>query len=463
MKLLQELAQLSTWAPSQGDQLKLYNLAMSGLAREEARQQFEISDKHFNVLYKKLKDQMANGVLHNSLKHLTRVQRIQFSIRKQYESSMILIQTGKKTSGIPLTRATIRKAEKYGLYQICLDLSRELRRYYGTVEIDKKLYRHYAAKQAFYKKQLECELAAEEVFFDLGFHYNTGLPVDEFEGKIKHLFTLRSESHRFHYMRFLSQVLLHQIKRREPAMIATCHDALGYFEGLTDQPYAYRFSFLYRLVVVYLAHQQYSLAESAINRTLDVPPFGRHNWQIIMLHRALLGFHSGKPAIALDTYRKAMKLPKKFRAKLVEERWQIIRAYLELYDIETPGTWRLRKFLNSMPTLSSDKSGQHVNVVILELLHLLKAKKFESYRYRCERVEAYISAHLKGKGLDRYICFLRLLHCVVRGGFQKEAVSEKGAKYLQTLQTTSPRVGADVREVEVVPFEGLWEMALGWL
>ena len=460
MKELREYAQLSSWSPTNGDPLKLYQMALSGYTRKEAREAFLISENHFNVLYKKLKDKMVQGVLDNSLKDLNRIQRLQFGIRKQYETAMMMIQTDKKAAGIPLARATMRKAEKYGLYQVALDLSRELRRYYGTILADTKLYDYYTEKQHFFVAEVQYELEAEDVFFDFGFRYKKGLSNPNIEKKLAKLASIPAKSYRFHYMRFICQALHQQIVRKEEAMLNTCKEALVFFEAYEDLPYVVRFSFYFRAIAVHLARREFHLAEPLINKSLEGPAPGRRNWQIIMLHRVLLGFHSNKPAIAFDAWRKASTIPKKFRTAEMEERWRIIRAYLELFDFPIPGNFRLGRFLNSLQFTDSDKPGHYISVVIVELLHLLRAGKYGKYQQRSERLDDLIDIHLKGKDMERSINFLRLLQCVVRGGFRRDEVVKKAGKYLHNLDNSHPVIGADVREVEVVPFTVLWEMTL---
>ena len=462
MKELKEFAKLSVWSPESGDQRKLYELALSGYEREEAKSVFNISENHFNVIYKKLKDRMAQGILENNFKDYTRVNRLRFGVRKQYEAAIMLLQTENKSAGIPLARAALRKAEKYGLYQVALDLSRELRRYYGTMNINAKLYQYYTNHQNLCYQELQHELKVEDVFFDFIFHYKKGVLKDSLQEKLAELEKLPSKSYYFHYLRYVCEAILCQIKRNDDAMLAVCREALSLFEEAEDIPYQFRYSFYYRAIAVYLARKEFHFAEIMINRSLSGPAYGQHNWQLIMFYRALLGFHSNKPAMAFDVWQKVDKVPKKFRTPEMEDIWLLVQAYFELTK-KGARKWRLGKFLNSLQVLNTDKSGHNVSVLVVELMHLLKSKKFEKYAYRCERLDAYIDQHLKGKGLDRYVHFLRLLQCIVRGGFQKVQVLKKAKKYLHGLKETAPRIGADVREVEIVPFEALWEMALGAL
>lgn len=463
MKELIEYDQLSTWAPESGDQLELYKMAMSGMVRSEARQIMALSENHFNVLYKRLKTNMGHGILGNDFRQLSRVKRLQFGIRKQYEEAMFLLQTERKTAGVPLARATARKAEKYGLFQIALDLSRELLRNYSTMSVDNKLFKYYEDKQKLYLLELKNELQAEGVFFRLNFQQKRGHPVDGFENEIDQLDQIGSVSDRFHYMRLVSRAKFHQIKREEAEMLAVCKDALKRFEGNEDLPYVMKFSFYYRAIAVHISRREFGQAEFLITRSMAGPAYGRHNWQIIMLQRALLGLHSGHPAMSLDAIRRAVRIPKKYRTKEMEERWMVMDAYLRLFGQGLNKQWRLRKFLNSLELTGIEKSGQNVSVTIVELMHLLKERKYEAFRKRCEGLDRYIRTHLKVQSMERTVAFMRMIQCVVRGGFQADEVKRKASPYLAQLRHSHPSTGADVREIEAVPFEVLWGLVLGFL
>ena len=178
-----------------------------------------------------------------------------------------------------------------------------------------------------------------------------------------------------------------------------------------------------------------------------------------MYYRALSGLHSGKPAIAQGTYLKAMKVPKKYRTPEMSDLWRIIEAYLVLLGMGNVEGWRLGRFLNSLSVVQNDKSGHGAAVLIAELLHLLQAKKYERFRYRCERLNEYIRDHLEEK--VRAVAMLRLLQCVVRGGFDRSSVEEHGRKYLPDLSEQPS--GTEVQESELLPFLQCWKLALDFI
>lgn len=465
MKALKEIATVSGFVPKNGKQLQLYRLVMEGADRRSAKTKLLISDRDFNKIYHQLKEYLVWEVLNNSLKKLSRYQRLSCLVRRNYETAMMLLLMEKRLSGIPLARSTMRKAESLGLYQVALDLSRKLCMHYSYMSPnpDTKKYKYYCDKQEEYEREVKWEMVMERLFFDYSHHHVMGGALQGVEERLAALADVEVVSPRFHFLRFNCLALHQQIMRDESGMLATCKAALHFFKDHKDLPYIIRFSFQYRLVAVHLAHGDFAQAEVVLNHSLQYPKVGGKNWQILMLHRALLGFHSGKTAIVLDAYRQSLKIPGKLRTDQVQERWRIVRAYLELFDVEL-GSWRLSRFMNSFTFTLSDKTGPYLSVLIVEMVHLARQGRMEAYSYRCERMKAYITRYLKKReDLERFVHFFRLLQCVVRGGYIRAEVEKKAKPYLKKLKSSSPCIGADVREVEVVPFERLWGMVLDCL
>ena len=468
MEELRELMSVSSVSEFKGDIKTLADLVNQNFSREEAKRTFRKTDQHFNVVYKSLKDRLMKGVLVNDFKDASKVRQRQFSIRRQYEESIFLIQSEHKIAGILSARACMHKAEKNGLFQIALDLSRELTRYYGTIVGHTKKYEYYAEKMEFYREELNNELQVERLYFELGFNLKKGKNINSLKVKIEELGQIDSKSYRFNYMYFELLTLWHWAHRNDEAFLKTCEDALEHFSHYNfPLPYVTKWSWYFQQVPFYLAKRNYAKAEQCLARCLEGPEKGSINWYLSWQFRAIYGFHTDKPMMVVTALKKVNSLRKKFRNDRMEENWLVYRAYLELLvkldRIEAIGYWKLSRFLNSVSQSNLEKGGRNVSIIIIELMHYLVDKKYEKFSLQSNRLNDYIKSHLSDKKHIRAKLFLRMLQAVVRGGFVKCEVMLKGNKYSKALKNTGPMVSADVREVEIIPFEALWEMALGAL
>ena len=79
-----------------------------------------------------------------------------------------------------------------------------------------------------------------------------------------------------------------------------------------------------------------------------------------------------------------------------------------------------------------------------------------------ERLRKYQQRHLFEPATLRSRLFLRLLQVIMEKDFDADRAAERGKALLQQLRDTPPP-GEAFAEVEIIPYEHLWELALGLL
>ena len=173
MNTIKELSSLSTYRPTNGDTLYLFHLMMDkDLSRKESEIRFIRQNKsvhHFRVVYKNLKDNLLEGILSNSFKDYTKIQQAHFKIWKKFVKSKILIQSEKKTAGATVAKEALLGAEKYGILEIALSLSRELEMHYANIEPDQDQYNRFKEKVNIYQLATFQETTAQSTFSELAF------------------------------------------------------------------------------------------------------------------------------------------------------------------------------------------------------------------------------------------------------------------------------------------------------
>ncbi|MCC9167937.1 hypothetical protein [Pontibacter harenae] len=113
-------------------------------------------------------------------------------------------------------------------------------------------------------------------------------------------------------------------------------------------------------------------------------------------------------------------------------------------------------------SLSKDKQGFNVFLIVLDFIEKLKGKEYEALFKLEERLQKYILVHFKSPETERNKLLLRLLLTTIREEFDATKVRKKGAMLFQKLQAT-PVPGDAYAEVEIIPFEHLWEFILALL
>ncbi|WP_276497002.1 hypothetical protein [Pontibacter litorisediminis] len=186
-----------------------------------------------------------------------------------------------------------------------------------------------------------------------------------------------------------------------------------------------------------------------------------HNWFAFRENYILLALHSKKYALVADLLAEAFR-NHHFRKILLEsqERYELLRRFHALVAApnraEQPEL--LKPIVQEFKLLPKDKSGFNLALLVLDVLEKLSCGELDDLEPQAERVRKYTQKYLKGEKAERPRLFLRLLLlALTKQG--AALVREQGQKLLERLKGT-PLPGDAFAEVEIVPYEHLWELVL---
>ncbi|MDX5443581.1 MAG: hypothetical protein LPJ89_07350 [Hymenobacteraceae bacterium] len=187
-----------------------------------------------------------------------------------------------------------------------------------------------------------------------------------------------------------------------------------------------------------------------------------NNWFAFMENYFLLAIQSGdyhKAHILSETVANNPHFAK--IKQQAQERWRLYRTYLYFVSPNEKllKSFNYYKFINDVPEYSRDKQGFNVAILIIQFLYFLQKDDVESLLNRIESIRKYISTHLRDVFSERSRLFFKLLMLVVQENFDAKVCREKGAKIHKKLQELPPP-GDAYAEVEIIPYEDLWNMVL---
>lgn len=185
------------------------------------------------------------------------------------------------------------------------------------------------------------------------------------------------------------------------------------------------------------------------------------NWFSYLENYFLLSLHSKNYSLSEVLLNKYNDNP--FKNKIsadAKERWKLYEFYLNLVSSDISP--QNNPFLLHLPEYSKDKQGFNVAILILQFIYYLQKKESEALLYRIESLKKYILAHLKENFSLRSKLFLKLLILIVTEDYDAESSRKKGKKLFQKLADT-PIPGDAFAEIEIVPYEHLWERILDTL
>ena len=475
MDHIRQISSVSTYVPSSPVLLTIYELIMKGADREELLQHFGGKGTNYlNSNLNRLKTKMLEGVLLYPFNGYAEYNQKQFEVFNAYDFCLRLIRSGNKIAGIPETEKTIPKALELGLTDIAFSLSLELEMYFSATGHFRK-YKKYAALCDELKAECDREHRVKRLFNRLAYCAKKNQPVEDFPEKIKALEKgLPGKYFASNLYYFITKNLWYRIHDNKAGIIATCQQANDFFNHYQlPLPFTAKWNFRWQMIPIMVSQEKYAEAEALAKQCVRLCKEGNYNWHSSLLYLALVGFHSRKPQIALVAYKKAHSVPMKFKTvKDISERWQLIRSYLELFNVKVPGKFRLYKFLNSIPTLNADKSRNNVAVIIAHLLHLWRDGKRESFGDIVRQLDGYIHRHLNKRPQHRHLShnpfrrhrwFLQMMGKFYDSNYHPVRYQPRIKQLWKKIETTESEISPNVFETEVIPLEVAWGMVSGEL
>ncbi|PRY07312.1 hypothetical protein CLV24_12450 [Pontibacter ummariensis] len=190
------------------------------------------------------------------------------------------------------------------------------------------------------------------------------------------------------------------------------------------------------------------------------------NWYAFQENYLLLALHSQKLELATELIGSCLSnLGVNKLQSSAKERWELYRRYLLLSvkHQRLKSTDQISNiFLTELTALPKDKEGFNLSLLVLDAIELLSNPNLDDYEPLAERIRKYISKYLRGEKAERGRLFLRMLLLVIKEGLDPAQSREKGERLLEKLSVALPP-GDAFAEVEIVPYEHLWELVLNLL
>ncbi|MBC3542323.1 hypothetical protein ACFSC6_14095 [Rufibacter sediminis] len=185
-----------------------------------------------------------------------------------------------------------------------------------------------------------------------------------------------------------------------------------------------------------------------------------NNWFAYMENYTLLAVHAKKYEVAHTLFHQVQSNPfiKKIN-KLAQERWTLLGAYLQFIAPQSDSPVKWQNLVHNSPSYSKDKEGFNVAILILQVMYYLEIMDYEALEYRVDSLKKYAQHHFKDSFSERSRIFFKLLAVLVRSNFEY-TTTQKKAQYLFNKLQRTPTPGDAYAEIEIIPYEHLWEFVL---
>lgn len=466
--------------------MRLYDLVAEGKVRtdEEAMAELYPGAKPSNVSYlrirKALRDYLVRMllVIDLNLPHYSSRQKAYFDCHKEWAAIKILVGKNAHRATLAVAADLLRTALRFDLTELALDVTRSLRLYYGSIEGDLKKYEQYGKQVRRLEDIFRYENLAEEYYTELVIRFvNDKSTKKEVAQQAKKYFSQLEkaldeyDTYRLHFTGRLVEIMIHTSINDYKATIDICDKAIRFFDAKKYEAKIPLQAFLYQEMVCYVQLRDYARGRKAADRGLILLENGSFNWFKYQELLLLLSLHAGEYQEAYDIYKTTIQ-HRRFNGLPggIKQTWKIFEAYLfYLIDVGriTPpaddkiiSRIRIMRFLNDVPIFSKDKRGLNIPILIFHILYLILTKRYDEVIDRNEAIEKYSTRYLKKDDNYRSNCFIKMLLQIADAGFHKTAVIRHAEKFVKMLAKMPLDFANQSHDIEIIPYEQLWKMAL---
>ncbi len=406
------------------------------------------------------------------------IQLAYYSSYKDWAAVKILIGKGARSTAIAIGEKILKKAERFEFSQLALDILRMLRIHYALWDKNEKKYIEINTHIKKHEKILAAELLAEEYYSIMTSNFGISKlsKTELFELFKKYSNNLKKKTKGLHSYRLnlyarMVYIYQYQVINDYKNIIKESEKAIHFFESNNNQASKVAIHiFLIKILACHIQLKQFEKGETIAEKGLRDMPEGSPNWFQANSMYLILCIHTQKFKEALNLYLKVSQHQNfdRLYAKSTE-RWKTFEAYINylISNGEIKVTtedklkkFRINKFLNELPVFSKDKRGMNIPVLIIHILFLLQQKKYAAVIDRVEAINQYTYRYLRNDENFRSNCFIKMLVQLPKANFHKQAVIRKTEKYYDQLKNTPLEISGQDDEIEIIPYEMLWEFVL---
>lgn len=491
---LKELAQVVTRnkvksvdiLSKKGPETKIYDfyerlLDDSFSSDEEAAAYFYQDDSH-HPQYRKLKNKLKEKLINTSFfidannPKFNTHQAAFYTCQKNLMAVRTLLGRYARTPAIEIALDTLKKSAKFEFSDVSFELSKLLRAHFAIHVQNRTLYDKYANLASYYHDLTTAEdLAAERydhiciVMKNMNDHEQIIELCEKYEKELgPYLETY--DSYRLHLLYYFIALKRLDLRNDPDTMIRLCDKAIHFFSSKGFVSSQFIGAFYYNKLMALIQKKDFAQGNILAQKCSGIFEENSIRWYNAQGYCLIFSLYSGNYSKAFRIREKVVN-SRSFQHQFQnrEETWRLYDAYLHyLYlcgKLNLPknaltSSFRIQKFINEVPVHSMDKSRYNIPILIIQILIQIHQRKFDQLTDKIEAIEKYTSRYLRKDNNYRSNCFIKMLLQIPKQHFHRVAVERHTKSLLGKLRAMPLEKAQQPFEIEIIPYEQLWEMAL---
>ena len=374
-------------------------------------------------------------------------------------------------------KRTLAQAKKFEFVEIVVELLKFLRGHYALNSGDFKAYKNICRELTRYEEIKLHEDRANAYYQDISLHLDKKIGADRESLRRAYVYLNELEevgkkikTFNLHMLKYWLELLVLSTENRLDLLLKSCSKAIRFFNAKPNFSKHFMGVFYYYKLLTLTKLGDYSAGSRIVTTCNKIFEEGTNLWYNTQELYFALCMHTrryGKSGEILEVVYNTNQF--KFQFEHRREAWALNEAYLYYVSLigklsvesgSRTGRFRVKKFLNDMPVYAGDKRGFNVPVLVVQILILIHNRSYDQLADRLEAIERYTTRYLKRDTNFRSNCFIKMLLQVPKRHFHRAAVIRHAESYYSKLIEESSTKSNEAFEMEIIPYEHLWEYIL---
>ena len=425
----------------------------------------------------RLMDAVSRFNVHNYKGKFTDYQFAYYDCHRQWFTIKILIGHNANTAAISMAVKLLRQAIKYEFTLLCVDITSFLLIQYGLREGYDKKYEETLAQFTHYQELYQAEITVSKLYTMLMSQYTTsrssksnlGELVKSYFSQIKDVLQ-EYDSYTIQMHGNMIELMTYTVDYDYKSALQCCERAIRVFQSKPYNCTTPLQVYYYQKLVCHIQLKQFEQGSETARVCFEITREGTFNWFKSHELYFYLSMHTEQYAKAAEIINAVLRHPRfQFLPEIVKETWSIFEHYGYYLSAlgKIPGHTNFRfkptKFSNDLPKFTKDKAGMNIAIIILKIIFMIHERRESKFLDQIEAIEQYCYRHLNEPETRRSFKFIKMLLQIPLRNFNVEEFRQNAEKILSDLNATPHDISMQTYEIEIIPFEKLWDMVLASL
>jgi hypothetical protein len=438
----------------------------------------EITEKS-KAEYRKTRNQLRSKLL-NSMLFLdlrltvgsSKVTIVYVSLLKRLTIAKIMVRLGDEHNAHIEARRGFIRAQRYGLTQIALEFATILRAYaYKTGDLPQ--YEKFDAIVKDLRLTYSAELETIEALERFGIHYKrrisykTGTKqileqsIETVENILK-----KTQSLSIVFTYYKLKIYLHDMEGNYNAVYSIAEEAIKYLDTMSNAARANYATLYLQQMASCIYTRERARGIEAYQKAEQYAQSGNANWFTLKEFAFIFFMHINEVEQAESIYLEAT-LNKAFAQldQIQKQRWNILKLYQSFAKSElkenvskrTKEGKELRALITSAGDLQQDKEGFGFDLRLMHILYLVESADYTQLTEHIDSFKKYCARYFQIEQYPKSRAFVSLLLLLERYSYNAERIIKKSESRYENLVSTKLSHIEASENVQVVPYEILWE------